>query len=62
MTGSSRAMDGRDADDIARRRYIESTGRKRFMRFWSEFVRRRPLGTAGLVLIVVITAALNWLR
>jgi peptide/nickel transport system permease protein len=57
MSGSTRAMDARKADDIARRRYLESTGRKRFMRFWSEFVRRRPLGTAGLVLIVVMLLA-----
>jgi peptide/nickel transport system permease protein len=57
MTCSSRVVDARDADDTARRRYLESTGRKRFMRFWSEFVRRRPLGTAGLVLIVVMLLA-----
>src|SRR5207253_2370300 len=49
----------RDADDTARRRYLESTGRRRFVRFWREFVRRRPLGTAGAVLIIVmlLTAA-----
>src|SRR5256885_13973334 len=49
----------RDADDTAKRRYLESTGRRRFVRFWREFVRRRPLGTAGAVLIILmlLTAA-----
>src|SRR6266568_9221555 len=47
------------AEDTAKRRYLESTGRRRFVRFWREFVRRRPLGTAGAVLIIVmlLTAA-----
>ena len=49
----------RDANDTAKRRYLESTGRRRFVRFWREFVRRRPLGTAGAVLIILmlLTAA-----
>jgi peptide/nickel transport system permease protein len=45
------------ADDAARRRYLESTGRKRFIRFWREFFRRRPLGTFGLVLMLVMILA-----
>jgi peptide/nickel transport system permease protein len=45
------------ADDIARRRYFESTGRRRFVRFWVDFVKRRPLGTAGAVLIIVMLLA-----
>ena len=49
----------RDPDDTAKRRYLESTGRRRFVRFWREFVRRRPLGTAGAVLIVVMRHALR---
>ena len=50
----------REGDDIARRRYLESTGRRRFVRFWADFIRRRPRGTAGAVLIVLmlVTAAL----
>jgi peptide/nickel transport system permease protein len=42
------------AEDTARRRYLESTGRRRFVRFWVDFIKRRPLGTAGAVLIVVM--------
>jgi peptide/nickel transport system permease protein len=48
-----------ESEDVARRRYLESTGPRRFARFWSDFIRRRPLGTAGAVLIIVmlVTAA-----
>jgi peptide/nickel transport system permease protein len=53
---ASRAFHG-SADEVARRRYLESTGRRRFVRFWSEFIRRRPLGTAGAVLIIVMLLA-----
>src|SRR6202158_2639402 len=45
------------ADEIAKRRYVESTGRRRFVRFWVDFVKRRPLGTAGAVLIIVMLLA-----
>src|SRR3989442_1353319 len=45
------------AGDIARRRYFESTGRRRFVRFWVDFIKRRPLGTAGAVLIIVMLLA-----
>ena len=44
----------RDSDDVARRRYLESTGSRRFVRFWRDFIRRRPLGTAGAVLIILM--------
>lgn len=49
-----------ESEDIARRRYLESTGRRRFVRFWGDFIRHRPLGTFGAVLIIVmlLTAAL----
>jgi peptide/nickel transport system permease protein len=43
-----------DAEELARRRYLESTARKRFIRFWREFVRRRPLGAFGLLLVIVM--------
>ena len=46
-----------DAEIIARRSYVESTGRRRFVRFWRDFVRRRPLGTAGAVLIILMVFA-----
>src|SRR5438874_12518511 len=48
-----------DAEIIARRSYVESTGPRRFVRFWRDFIRRRPLGTAGAVLIILmlVTAA-----
>ena len=45
------------ADDLARRRYLESTGRRRFVRFWVDFIRQRPLGTAGAILIIVMLLA-----
>jgi peptide/nickel transport system permease protein len=58
VSGSSRALDSaRDAEDLAKRRYLESGGRRRFVRFWREFIRRRPLGTAGAVLIVIMLLA-----
>jgi peptide/nickel transport system permease protein len=47
----------RQDDDAARRRYLESTGRRRFVRFWREFFRRRPLGTFGLALMIVMILA-----
>jgi peptide/nickel transport system permease protein len=52
--GADRAS---SADDIAKRRYLESTGQRRFVRFWADFIRRRPLGTAGAVLIIVMLLA-----
>src|SRR3989475_7160553 len=45
------------ADDLARRRCFESPGRRRFVRFWVDFIKRRPLGTAGAVLIIVMLIA-----
>lgn len=58
MSGTSRAAGTTsDADEIARRRFVESSGRRRFMRFWGDFIRRRPLGTFGLVLIVIMLLA-----
>lgn len=58
MSGTSRAIDSaRDADEVAKQRYLEATGRRRFVRFWRDFVRRRPLGTAGAVLIVIMLLA-----
>jgi len=45
------------AEEIARRRFFESTGRRRFVRFWADFIRRRPLGTAGAILIIVMLLA-----
>ena len=46
-----------DAEELARLRYLESTPRRRFVRFWREFFRRRPLGTFGLALMLVMIAA-----
>ena len=43
-----------DAEGTARKRYLESTPRKRFVRFWREFIRRRPLGAFGLLLMLVM--------
>ena len=44
----------RDAEDLARQRYLQSTPRRRFFRFWREFIRRRPLGAFGLLLMIVM--------
>ena len=57
MTQATRAIRPDEAEDILRRRYIESTGRRRFVRFWREFARQRPLGTFGAVLIVIMLLA-----
>ena len=60
MTGAEqRAVPDRaiSAEDIAKRRFFESTGRRRFVRFWVDFIRQRPLGTAGAVLIIVMLLA-----
>lgn len=46
-----------DAEELARRRYIESTTRKRFFRFWREFIQRRPLGAVGLFLMLLMIFA-----
>lgn len=43
-----------EAEELARKRYLESTPRKRFVRFWREFIRRRPLGAFGLLLVIVM--------
>ena len=43
-----------DAEELARHRYLESTPRRRFFRFWGEFIRRRPLGAFGLLLMIVM--------
>src|SRR6266545_4820482 len=46
-----------DPEEVMKRRYLESTGRRRFIRFWKEFITRRPLGAAGLFLIIVMILA-----
>ena len=43
-----------DAELLARRRFVQSTSRRRFIRFWREFFVRRPLGAFGLVLVIVM--------
>jgi peptide/nickel transport system permease protein len=45
---------GSAAEELARKRYLESTPRRRFVRFWREFIRRRPLGAFGLFLVIVM--------
>jgi peptide/nickel transport system permease protein len=47
-----------DAQDIARRRWLEDTTARRWRRGVLDFIRRRPLGTAGaFVILVMIFAA-----
>ena len=43
-----------DAELLARKRFFQSTSRRRFVRFWREFFVRRPLGAFGLVLVIVM--------
>lgn len=43
-----------EAEELARQRYLRSTPRRRFVRFWGEFIRRRPLGAFGLLLMIVM--------
>lgn len=57
MTQAAPRLVDPDADALARKRYLESTARKRFIRFWREFFTRRPLGAFGLVLVFVMIAA-----
>ncbi len=45
------------AEALAKQRYEENTARRRFVRFWGEFLRRRPLGAIGLFLMLVMIAA-----
>jgi peptide/nickel transport system permease protein len=45
------------AEDEARRRYFQNTTRRRFVRFWREFLTRRPLGAFGLALMLVMIFA-----
>jgi peptide/nickel transport system permease protein len=57
VTTGPRAVMDHDAESLARKRYFESTPRKRFFRFWREFVTRRPLGAVGLALMLVMIVA-----
>ncbi len=43
-----------EAELLARTRFLGSTPRRRFVRFWRDFFRHRPLGAFGLVLVVVM--------
>jgi len=45
------------AEAIARRRYEENTTARRFLRFWGDFLRHRPLGAIGLFLMLVMILA-----
>jgi len=56
MTERATALES-EAEALARRRYFESTSRKRFVRFWREFITRRPLGAFGLVLVLAMILA-----
>jgi peptide/nickel transport system permease protein len=47
----------RQAEELARQRFLADSGQRRFARFVVDFIRRRPLGTAGAVLILVMVFA-----
>ncbi|MGH2490371.1 MAG: ABC transporter permease [Candidatus Limnocylindria bacterium] len=58
MTQPSRAATfPLSADDIARRRYLEDTGWRRFRHAVRDFIRRRPLGTIGAAIIIIMIFA-----
>ena len=46
-----------DEDAVGRRRHLEDTGRRRFQRSVGDFIRHRPLGTFGAVIIVLMILA-----
>jgi peptide/nickel transport system permease protein len=46
-----------DPQEIARRRFLEDTGTRRWRRAVRDFISRRPLGTAGAVVIIVMIVA-----
>ena len=46
-----------DAEELARRRYLDDQGWPRFRRAVRHFMRRRPLGAIGAVIIVVMILA-----
>lgn len=61
MSGAPSAFaPGHDAMEIARRRYLEDTGWRRFRRATRDFIRRRPLGAAGaaIIILMILAAAL----
>ena len=49
-----------DATELARRRYLEDQGWPRFRRAVRDFIKRRPLGTigAGIIIVMILAAAL----
>jgi peptide/nickel transport system permease protein len=46
-----------DAEDLARRRFLEDTRGRRIRRGIADFIRHRPLGTAGAAIIIVMILA-----
>ncbi|MEK7284724.1 MAG: ABC transporter permease, partial [Chloroflexota bacterium] len=58
MTQRAQAMvRTHSAEEIARRRYLEDRGWPRFRRAVRDFIRRRPLGTIGAAIIIVMLFA-----
>jgi peptide/nickel transport system permease protein len=58
MSGGARALRvTHDAEEIARRRFLEDEGWPRFQRAVRAFIRQRPLGTIGAAIIVVMILA-----
>jgi peptide/nickel transport system permease protein len=48
---------GHSAEELARRRYLEDTTWRRSQRAVKDFIRRRPLGTIGAAIIIVMLLA-----
>ena len=57
MTTQARSA-AHDAEELARRRLVEDSGSRRFRRAVRDFIRRRPLGTigAGIILVMLFAA------
>jgi len=45
------------SEEIARRRYLEDTTWRRMRRATGDFIRRRPLGTVGAVIVILMILA-----
>ena len=54
MSQRSTAVATHSAEEIARRRYLEDTTWRRVRRATGDFIRRRPLGTVGAVIVILM--------
>jgi peptide/nickel transport system permease protein len=59
MTEQAHPAIAHDAEEVARRRWLEDTTARRWRRGAADFIRQRPLGTAGaaVILLMIFAAA-----